>query len=346
MIESISFMVLVMKKFFKIFFINILIFIILVECSGLFIEKHINDDWILEFQNNVIRPLNYNYGGVDISSYNTEPESVIRLPLNDSNFKNFCGEYRDEFIPEGWEEGGYNPIVTLGCSYMYGHGLKREQTFTYLLSELTKRPVYNYASCGGTIFSSLNRLMTDDFQKQRVKNADYVIYMYMHDHMNRYMDLQYIGKYYNELFKLNPAEKILSKVFLFKMILTGFKLREMTKDYPNSDYAQKILKSLMLIAYKQIKTVAPHAKFIIIVYDEKIAETYPQAQIMFDMDILNSSLWRELNNQTDITVIHTKDITGFDFDKNYKLKEDIADWHPNEKVWELFTPLFAENYIK
>ena len=30
----------------------------------------------------------------------------------------------------------------------------------------------------------------------------------------------------------------------------------------------------------------------------------------------------------------------------YKLKEDIVDWHPTAKAWEVFTPMFAEKYIK
>ena len=98
-------------------------------------------------------------------------------------------------------------------------------------------------------------------------------------------------------------------------------------------------------SYHHIKTIAPNAKFIIIVYDEKLPADEDNLTIKYDSEILNSHIWKELENETDITIVHTKDITGFLFDKDYKLKQDIANWHPNEKAWQVFTPKFAKNYI-
>ena len=68
--------------------------------------------------------------------------------------------------------------------------------------------------------------------------------------------------------------------------------------------------------------------------------------IKFESDIINSKIWSDFEKETGTKVIRTKDIMGFYFDKEYKLKEDIAAWHPNERAWIELTPKFAEKYIK
>ena len=61
---------------------------------------------------------------------------------------------------------------------------------------------------------------------------------------------------------------------------------------------------------------------------------------------MNDKIWDEINAETNVTVVKTNDIMGFYFDKDYKLEEEICDWHPNARAWAEFTPKFAEKYIE
>ena len=71
-------------------------------------------------------------------------------------YNQFCGEKRLDFGAEYTK----NPVLVFGCSYSYGHGLKREQTFPYLLSEYTKRPVLNLSNCGTEALEDFETLNT------------------------------------------------------------------------------------------------------------------------------------------------------------------------------------------
>lgn len=115
---------------------------------------------------------------------------------------------------------------------------------------------------------------------------------------------------------------------------------------PYNDSSDEYLKSLMIMAQDKLKELVPNAKFIIILYNEKISDEETALKIKFDSDRINSKIWEELQNENSIIIVRTKDVTGFSFDKNYKLEEDIRGWHPNAKAWEVFTPLFVQRYIR
>ena len=93
---------------------------------------------------------------IDIEKYAVEerPEDFKYIELNEDSFKQFCGEDRIEF----GENYVAKPIVVMGCSYAYGHGLKRENSFPYVLSQITQRPVYNFARCGSDAWDSFVQL--------------------------------------------------------------------------------------------------------------------------------------------------------------------------------------------
>ena len=97
---------------------------------------------------------------------------------------------------------------------------------------------------------------------------------------------------------------------------------------------------------KELKLVAPNAKQIFIVYNEYIPEHHTLSKIKFVVDKMNDKLWDELEKETDIQIVRTKDIMGFYFNKNYKLEADFSDWHPNARAWAEFTPKFVEKYIE
>ena len=263
------------------------------------------------------------------------PESFKRLDLNDDLFEKFCGEERVEF--------GKNykkpPIIVSGCSYAYGHGLKKEETFSYLMSNLTQRPVFNFSLCGQDLLLSLQHafsyIQEDENNKETLKKADYFVYVYMHDHINRFFSRDQIMNSYDRLFKPSKLEHKLIQFYLIRYILSLIRI------LPYLDKTEDWLEHVLLTAHNNVKNIAPNAKIIIVIYDEKLPD-----ERFFEAYIANNSdVWEKYQAKTGDIVIHTKDLTGFIFDKNYKLKADTAGWHPNNKAWKIFTLLFVKKYI-
>ena len=91
---------------------------------------------------------------ISTSNYNTEPFPPYfkRLELTDENLEKFCGENRKVFNSSYTKR----PIIVTGCSYAYGHGIKKDETFPYILSQITQSPVYNYANCGAQAYENLS----------------------------------------------------------------------------------------------------------------------------------------------------------------------------------------------
>ncbi|MCR5261487.1 MAG: hypothetical protein K6C94_06575, partial [Candidatus Gastranaerophilales bacterium] len=77
------------------------------------------------------------------------------------------------------------PIVIYGCSFAYGHRLKPTESMGYVLSEKTKRPVYNYASSGTGIQHVLYFL---DNTKDINNDVEYVLYLFINEHIYRMYD--------------------------------------------------------------------------------------------------------------------------------------------------------------
>ena len=341
-----------MLKIIKILSSNIIILTVIIVLSSIYTDKNINSFHNINYMNAHSR---IDESKINIKKYDTEKNNVIRLKQTDKEFKKFCGEER---IKYGEEYKNLPPIVLLGCSYAYGHGLKTEETFSYKLSKITQRPVYNFSGCGISGMESFGSLKVfiseNEANREIIKNAEFVIYLYMHDHINRYLELSFLYNSYKEIFPpKNKFEETLISIPLIRLICAVNKIRQISAGgcknikYINKfiNKSEQYLKRIIGIINDEIHQYSPKAKFIIILYDEKISEDTGNLKIMYDSEILNSRIWQELKDENNIEIIHTKDITGFVFDKDYKLKEDISEWHPNEKVWDIFTPKFAKKYI-
>lgn len=279
---------------------------------------------------------------IDIEKYNAEPYTAKKLNNSSDIYNKYCNEERKSF---GKHYNG-KPITIIGCSYAYGHGLKREETFSYLLSEYTKHPVSNYSGCGYDAIDSLKNLIGNASEDNLdLPNTKYVIYVYMYDHINRYLEKYFIYKDFYNIFELTDFERFICKNNFIRKIYTYYKLHKIIKNYPDSKMAEKYLKSVLKDIEIRIKRKMPNSQFIILIYDEKIPLNQSESAIKFESDIINSSIWTEFAQETGTIIVHTKDLTGFLFDKNYKLEEDITGWHPNSKAWEVLTPAFAKKYI-
>lgn len=308
----------IMKKAGKIFLIitlNVIICLMLYKFLGFLLSKEYLD---------IIDTYKFN----SICSVVTEEESELpgpkfkQLEFNDESFSKYCGDDRRVFEKDKTKP----PIIVFGCSYAYGHGLKKEESFSYLLSEITGRTIYNYAECGGHFYASLQEFSNDVKNKERednetakyIKTADYIVYVYMYDHINRFADSIYwqssaVDEY---IWKYKTAYKILGKIKKYYVY----------KGFPDSKNGEKYLKKMMSEGIQKTKKIAPEAQIIVLIYDEKIPLystekcTLEENRVRYLSDIKNSEVWKELEEEEGIKVIHSKELTGFVFDKNYKLE--------------------------
>ena len=277
--------------------------------------------------------------------YEFLPSDFVRLEVNGDLYYKFCGEDR-------WDINvNYPgpPIVFLGCSYMYGHGIPLQDTLPYLVSENAHRKAYNYSICGANLILSIDYINSDSSAKENVKNADYAIYLYMFDHINRYLDNPDL--YYEYLFNPGMIERQIIKIKLFRVLFSKIRLIKVNREYPKTEYAISLLKSVYKNCISEMRKLMPNAKIIFIVYDEKILlkdnnDIFEKNAIRYMKDVMNSNIWKELSEEEGITVVFTKDIIGNTADKDYKLKADFADWHPNGRAWKEFSPEFVKRYIK
>lgn len=219
-----------MKKILLIVSINIFIFFVLCFAFNSFLKIGMNSYFSLadilraRYQNNptVEKIINsfdkflgcYNVEGqaYEYSDDEVEPVTIKQIPITPKLAEEYCGHDRLRYNTDSTR----NPIVTLGGSYVYGHGLKEEKTFPYLLSKLTNRPVYNLSICGGEIVESLSFNYNGKISPEEIKNADYYVYVYMFDHLNRYLSNYVLMKHYTELFKTGKVEHALAQITMFR----------------------------------------------------------------------------------------------------------------------------------
>ena len=335
-----------MKKVLTIFIVNIVLFGVFYFLLFFFIKEIENGKIRFEKQTKQIITNNSSYNVKDyIEDY---PPDFVRIKLNDRTYTQFCGENRT-IINENYTKA---PIVIFGCSYAYGHGLKREETLSYKLSNLTQRPVYNFARCGDNPVISLNTAIdyindNPDFEN-KLSKAEYVVYVYMYNHIGRLISLnKNIDNDYTGIFQHSKIEQFFSKNRITRHIVSRMKEMDLLEDYPNTDKSEIFLKGCIKRWAKSVSKYIPNAQIIIILYDEKIVNENAN-NVIFYRDLMSSYIWKEieLESKGKIKIVHSQDLAGIIFDKNYKLKKDIADWHPNEKAWNLLTPLLVQKYIK
>ena len=342
------------KKFQTIISINILIVVFLITCANIYIQNNIYNGKIKYFADKYSHFIfdEKQNNETDIEkriNYLIEEKTVKEIELTKKSLEQFCGEKRLKF----GTNYSSNPILIFGCSYSYGHGLKKEESFPYILSNTTKRPVYNFNNCGEELLIGFRNLLDfteEENNKKIIQDTEYFVYVYMFDHINRYLNIEGLYCFYELLFGKpnNKIQKILLNIPLYRLICSSLKLREILSEYPKTEKIEEFLKLTILNSYNEIKKYTPNAKMIIILYEEKIPNNYSKNQIFYFAKFINSKIWQELETETngDIQIVRTKDIMGFYFDKNYKLEKDIANWHPNARAWKEFTPKFASKYIK
>ena len=136
-----------MRKFFKIFFINIILILVI----------FIAFDW-------------------GLTAYN----DYKPLPV-DINFA-LAPTYRfSSYLPY---DDTKRPIITMGCSFVFGEAIGEEDTLSYKLQQITNRKTYNYGTSAHGIQHVLYKLQNSSIFTPEL-NPEYIVYVFIGDHLKR-----------------------------------------------------------------------------------------------------------------------------------------------------------------
>lgn len=221
-------------------------------------------------------------------------------------------------------------ILLLGCSYTYGTNLEPNQSFSYYLSNLTGRTVYNLGVEGGAVQQALYLTEDKDFSN-KYKNVELVIYTFIDDHLNRNNEFIKCSifaplcnfrlvKRGDKYVKTSDWYAIPSKIFLFRYFLDGISYIKNSKIFYKKNCES--FADMLNLTNRNLKKMYPNSKFVFLCYQ---CDTYPDLLKYLDKDII---------------VISTYDIKGIDLERpEYQHGDDP---HPTEKVWQDLVPLLVK----
>ena len=216
------------------------------------------------------------------------------------------------------------PIWLLGCSYAWGYLLDNDKTFGAKISELTKRPVYNWSYPGIGPAEELMRIYTEKNNKYLPRTApECAIYIYMYNHFSRY------PRDYNTIFilkqfgVLDEKNTPFDRLYLTKCIRQGFFNRNIENDNAKKEFMKKVFFAMK----NEIIKKYPQTKFVILLYNDTNTDFNDGHTQMGDneYDLLNSKEYWQEYKDNDIEVISTKDLIGREMDrKEDRVAEDTA----------------------
>ncbi len=225
-----------------------------------------------------------------------------------------------------FEKNSNKSILLLGCSYTYGANLNPNQTFSYYLSEITGRTVYNLGVCGGSVQQALYLTSQENFAK-KYPNVDLVIYTFISDHINRnndFLKCQVYLPYCNfrlvkkgdEFVQASEWYAFPSKIYIFRFLLESLTA---IKNSPLG-YKQNCYNFVEMMNKTR----------------DNIKKNYPDAKIVFLFYHCKEEPILVQNFSKDIYLISTSSFENLDLD-NLKYRHG-EDWHPSEQVWKDVVP--------
>lgn len=238
--------------------------------------------------------------------------------------------------PDGTEYSS-RPLAVFGCSFAYGFNLDKNQTFSYKLSELTKRPVYNRAASGWGIQHMLFQLRQKKFYEKVPDNCECVFFVMIKDHFRRlyaptFMSTQLLERNYNLRYVYKDGELILPEKNEFLTRLTDlYLIQKIQHAYINNvilrksnsdEYFDFALKHF-IASKNELKKHMPEARFIIVIYQ------------YFD----NYERFIKKLKDNGFEVIYLPSLTDANLNSPPYLKPD---YHPSEEAWDLVTPIIIK----
>ena len=320
-----------MKKIYKIFlifFINILVFIFLILIS----------DFTTFFLYSKIYEK-------DVVAKNKESNHFgyySQFPVYIFDLNNFYKGKDNTYIgrePDGLEYKNKVPIIVFGCSYAYGLYLNNNQTFSYKLAHILKRPVYNRALPGAGIQQMYYQTKDNGCREflKTIPYSDTVIYIMLDDHYKRmfknyaFVSLPYMihtYSYKNGKFISNNNEFInfLKSSYTVKHF-NNLLINNFINNPKNSDKITDIAVKYFEITKNELeKQYGKKIKFYVILYDT----------LNF---LYEDSLTKKLKSKGFI-VISTKQLTDENLNMpQYMMKDNF---HPKEEAWDLLIPLIIK----
>ena len=219
------------------------------------------------------------------------------------------------------------PILFMGCSFTYGDNLPEEETISAKTAKLTGRPVYNRAGRGWGLDQYLYLSRRNDFYT-KIPEPEYIIYIYMCDHINRIskFKIQPISYEFQPKYKLKNNKLVEMKPkfydrFLFVQVFQ-YRYNYIIKKITENELIEKYFTE----AQAEFKKHWPNSKLVILLFP-----------IVHNKGPLDKSfIWNDLRKKGFIVIDLTK-YTNYQTD--FTSDEYLIDgWHPNAKVWDIFLP--------
>lgn len=236
------------------------------------------------------------------------------------------------------------PVLIFGCSYMYGFLLNDTQTFSYKLSHLTKRPVYNRALSGTGIQHMYKQLSSEDYLPDTIPQPEYIIcgfsYFLHSVRLIQYnfqvFDNHFYLRYYPRRLDKN-GNMIERKPFLPRYLNGLYLVRILEEMNVNRLHAKqgktRFFEDFIFLTFhkskEQVKKRYPNAKFVIYCFDIYKGDTTGHPELL-----------QRLKDDGFI-IINQADISDIDL-TNSKWWVTPDDSHPNEKYWDEITPKIAK----
>ncbi|MBR2069458.1 MAG: hypothetical protein IJ877_06835 [Candidatus Gastranaerophilales bacterium] len=292
-----------MKNFLKIIIVNILLIL------GIFLV--------------------YDWGLVAYNQYKPLPVDI--------NFA-LAPTYRFEsYLP--YDEAK-RPIVTMGCSFVYGEAINENETLAYKLQQYTNRKTYNYGTSAHGIQHVLYKLKNSPVFTPEL-NPEYIVYVFIGDHLKRM---------YTNYFRLYDRAKYLKyakaeggglkedsfNVVLgdyFKVTYTGKKLNDFLYKIKPQDPQFDLFKLYLKEIKNTLNEKYPDTKFVIVVYNSE------ENSRTVGLKPFHTNRWDELEDEGFIVI--NFDSLEYDFlNKQEFLAIDRQ--HPAPLVWDILVPIISK----
>lgn len=315
-------------KIFKIILFNIFIAVILLLLLDIAIYAYHARSYEKTHHSRFKRPkfeyIVKPYYGIDFKTYFNGQDNVFRGRLPDGL------EYKDKI-----------PIVVFGCSYAHGQFLDYNQTFSYKLAHILKRPVYNRAVPGRGIQLMYWQSTLSDFYKS-VPPSDTVIYVLFHDHYRRlylnFMDLfdLHLTGHFN---KVGRSLILDGDNYLKNILISSYTYKKLHSKYVNwyinnPKHKEEITDLICLYFVKAKNNFERKWKrkinFYIIYYNDR--------EILY-----KDVLFKKLRNYG-FKIIETDKLSNIDLNSEENRNKENS--HPTENVWNVLTPLIAKEISK
>lgn len=217
------------------------------------------------------------------------------------------------------------PVLIYGCSFAYGGLLNENEHVGYLLSEYTKRPVYNFGMGGKGPWHALYLLQNQTLELS--KKPEYLLYIFIDDHIRRmYMTCGVIDDFNFFSYEKN-GDNIVLKEQKFKYLKNCLTYKYFEKKFYYKFFPKDKKFKLLKFFLQQMKDTAekkyPGIKFVFIIYD-----------VIDDFDFnIDDKMIKQIKDMG-IDVIRLSEVIE-DF---YNPKYSEESKHPTADAWKNLVP--------